>query len=1037
MVREPVHVEQLLAHGDWLRALARRLVGAAAADDVVQETWIAAMRSPPDVDRPPRPWLARVLRNVARMRHRGDARRARREEVTAIAAVGPTRPDEIVQRLEGHRLVTEMVLALDEPYRTTLVLHYHDGLALAEIARREGIPEATARWRHRQALDRLRARLDERAGGRGAWVAALAPLATPPSHATALVAGGLLMKKLVIGAIALALAAAVWFAWPSSARPAAPAPSGPAAGAHLRFDRAASRDPADRRGAIHGRVRFATDARGSTSATDATGAPVRITLFELIDGRPVERGERTGAGAQFEFNALGAGSYCIVATSGLATGSACDIAVSAGERVERDIVLAPRTVRLFGMVRDADGGAIAQPQVVAQRYPQLDELTAVRGGDDGGYELGLAPGWYQISFRGDGYAARRYYLEVRGDQRLDAKLVAASAIAGRVVDEQHQPVAGAMVSVLGAQQDLSATQSGPDGEFMLEGLRPGTFDVLATAGTRVAAPRPVRVAFGSTERIDLVLVESRAALDGRVLDEQQQPIAGARVELRGPISRVAHTGADGRFSIGGLVADEYRIAASAEGRVRTTVRRIIDGQTSVELVVPRGAMIAGVVRTAAGEPVAGASVGSTAVTLEDPRLDVQTDEQGRFSLGPLPAGQVRLMAHHPSHGATEALRVEIAGRAQAPVELVFGAAASIEGVVRYDDGAPARGARLSIAPLDFPAQWTAIADDLGRFSVGALPSGQYSVSAEPPASVPFQVTADSRSYANVETRPGAPQRIELVVPGGREAIRGQVVDERGRPVSGAAVWAERESGFLSSGVVPDEVTSYSWSDGSFVLEELPRGTFAIYASHPDLATGSATAVAAGAQGVLVTLRARASVAGRVVAVDGQAIRSFRLAWRTLQRSLDGGRAWSSQWRMFDHPEGRFELAGLEPTEELSLSVETADGRTGSIEPFVLAQGQQQRGLVITTSANGTVRGRLVSRATGQPAVGASIYFSSARQTRAFPVDANGRFEGPVAAGTQVRYSIMVGHRGSASGELDVEIRPGVVTELGDLIVELP
>ena len=64
----------LLAHAAWLRRLARSLVGdGAAADDLVQETWVAALRRPPAEDRPVRPWLRRVLENAARFRWRARA----------------------------------------------------------------------------------------------------------------------------------------------------------------------------------------------------------------------------------------------------------------------------------------------------------------------------------------------------------------------------------------------------------------------------------------------------------------------------------------------------------------------------------------------------------------------------------------------------------------------------------------------------------------------------------------------------------------------------------------------------------------------------------------------------------------------------------------------------------------------------------------------------------------------------------------------------------------------------------------------------
>ena len=49
----PIRPEDLLAHSQWARALARTLVrDAATAEDLVQETWVAALKRPPRADRP-------------------------------------------------------------------------------------------------------------------------------------------------------------------------------------------------------------------------------------------------------------------------------------------------------------------------------------------------------------------------------------------------------------------------------------------------------------------------------------------------------------------------------------------------------------------------------------------------------------------------------------------------------------------------------------------------------------------------------------------------------------------------------------------------------------------------------------------------------------------------------------------------------------------------------------------------------------------------------------------------------------------------
>jgi len=217
----------LLAQADWLRDLARKLVGGAGADDAVQDTYVAALRSPPDPDLPAKPWLARVLRNASRMSHRSATRRANREDAVSQIAQPQSSVADTVARAETFRMLTELVLALAEPYRSTLLHHYFDGESFAAIARRDGIPEATVRGRHTRALEQLRRRLDARSDGdRRAWLASLAPLAAPPAHTASLTLGVIIVKKLSIAAIVVVLTAgAIWHWYPRGHASAASAGS--------------------------------------------------------------------------------------------------------------------------------------------------------------------------------------------------------------------------------------------------------------------------------------------------------------------------------------------------------------------------------------------------------------------------------------------------------------------------------------------------------------------------------------------------------------------------------------------------------------------------------------------------------------------------------------------------------------------------------------------------------------------------------------------------------------------------------------------
>jgi RNA polymerase sigma-70 factor (ECF subfamily) len=231
----------LSLHGAWIRALARRLVrDDAAADDLVQETWLAALQRGPTRDRPLRPWLARVARNLAAKRlARGQVRA---HDALPIDAQGrAATPEETAETLEQQQLLIQLVSALPEPERTTLVLRYTHGLTSPEIARRQGVPAGTVRWRLKRAVDLLREELDLRNDGeRRAWSLALLPLFERQEAALAgaqVGAGSSLASMLatvpswVGGAVAAAVALALVMFWiaervaaPESAVPAAIAP---------------------------------------------------------------------------------------------------------------------------------------------------------------------------------------------------------------------------------------------------------------------------------------------------------------------------------------------------------------------------------------------------------------------------------------------------------------------------------------------------------------------------------------------------------------------------------------------------------------------------------------------------------------------------------------------------------------------------------------------------------------------------------------------------------------------------------------------
>jgi RNA polymerase sigma-70 factor, ECF subfamily len=149
-------------HAKALHSYVRRFCpDPASADDIVQETFIRAWRHLPQLcsdDRPVRPWLFRVARNLLT-----DAdRAARRRPDTAASQAGDDAEDDsgLDQVLDRH-LVSGALQHLSPAHRTVLVETFYCGGTTATVARQLGIPDGTARSRLHYALQALREYLQE------------------------------------------------------------------------------------------------------------------------------------------------------------------------------------------------------------------------------------------------------------------------------------------------------------------------------------------------------------------------------------------------------------------------------------------------------------------------------------------------------------------------------------------------------------------------------------------------------------------------------------------------------------------------------------------------------------------------------------------------------------------------------------------------------------------------------------------------------------------------------------------------------------
>lgn len=219
--------ELSLADVTWLTALARTLTrDGALADDLVQDTWLAARKSPPPTG-VNRPWLARVLQRLHGRFRRTETRRTSRQQA-ASSSKALTGPAELIERAELQRTLADCLLSLEEPFRSTLMHVAFEERTPKEIADGESVSVASVRRRLRKARELLKQKLEREYGREWKqWYAALLPFAELPlpgevavasaasssvASSTQLALGGLLVSKTVLVSIAATplIGLAIW-----------------------------------------------------------------------------------------------------------------------------------------------------------------------------------------------------------------------------------------------------------------------------------------------------------------------------------------------------------------------------------------------------------------------------------------------------------------------------------------------------------------------------------------------------------------------------------------------------------------------------------------------------------------------------------------------------------------------------------------------------------------------------------------------------------------------------------------------------------
>jgi protocatechuate 3,4-dioxygenase beta subunit len=413
---------------------------------------------------------------------------------------------------------------------------------------------------------------------------------------------------------------------------------------------------------------------------------------------------------------------------------------------------------------------------------------------------------------------------------IDFKARRAGVASGTVVNDRGQVIAGARIWVSafdGPWRGFEVARSDASGRFSVPCVP------RMCVGARKAGYAPSRLieVTETTPQLELTLAGPGGTVRGRVVDTEHRALAAAVVEIGWKGGWVVPTGATGvsavmatapmlttdergEFSFEGVAPGDIGVRAWADGCAPVEERVLVEARqtASVEVVLPRGAIVEGAVRDTRGDVVAGATVERSGAYFDFARSRTLTDARGAFRLENLPLGTVALEVDSRS-GGVRATIVTAAGGVSPWNPVVGAAGARLEGRVVGPHGEPLAELFVGIVAGNTPAatnttgtdaKGTFAFDDLAQKTVDLLiesSQGQLARRKDVPVGAePIVVTLSADELPSVH-------------------VRGRVRDSEGKPIAASVVLMNRAFG-MGQGVT-------TRADGTFDRGPIAAGVYSL------------------------------------------------------------------------------------------------------------------------------------------------------------------------------------------------------------------
>ena len=563
--------------------------------------------------------------------------------------------------------------------------------------------------------------------------------------------------------------------------------------------------------------------------------------------------------------------------------------------------------------------------------------------------------------------------------RTELPTAATFAVEGRAVSAADTPLPGARIRVrtyAGSKAEGAPTidellTAGSDGHFVWNLTPPAALTCLELRGEgeRVRSyPETFVLTAGDLPPppFDLWIVPLDAVVHGRVLDPQDQPIAGAHVG--NSTKDGVLTDADGRFELAVENRPSVRVAVDAHGFVQLRQEVPVDVAQKageVELHLRAANRIHGRVTDEQQRPVQGATVRTFYTLYGDGSL---TDADGRFLLDTIDPSLERHSLFARKDGFVEA-RAEVAATGpDVEQDLVMLRGVEVRGDVRGPQGEPLAAATvfLGFSPSAYN-RLDAITDAQGQFVFPCVGEGEETLNVE------------RRGYSGQRQKVQVPKApaVAVVVHVRLEAghfIGGRAVGGDGKPIAGVSIAPRLDGEYL------DGIRGKTDADGRFRLDGLPAQGLDLEFYGVGVLRKNEKVAAVDRDDLVVTLERHGRMAGTVVdGNSGQPIRDFRIRFgraRLAQGETSGG-GYSASWvrggRLFHDEAGVFRIdEGVKIGSVFALEASAAGYGPSTDDHVTAVLDPDPAQVVIRLYPGVSIEGVVQERGTGQPIEGARL-----------------------------------------------------------------